>query len=93
MHGRRSILFDDECNLSAEALGGYASIDESLTSGIYDALDRNPWGFPVVESDWFSARYIVTKPFRNTGALLWVFVIQTNGDVVIKHVEEYENYR
>ncbi len=93
MHGRRKIIFADECHLSAAKLGGYEAIDDALTSGIYDALDRYPWGFPSVESDWYSARYIVTKPFRQTCALLWVFVIDSSGDVIIKHVEEYENYR
>lgn len=93
MQGRRRILFAEECDAAAAMLGGYENIDDALTSAIYDALDRNPYGFPIVESDWFSARYIVTKPFRTTRALLWVFVIEGNGDVVIRHVEEYDNYR
>lgn len=86
-------MFAQECNGAAAALGGYERIDGALTSGIYDALDRNPWGFPIVESDWYSARYIVTKPFGNTSALVWVFIIQSDGDIEIKHVEEYEGYR
>lgn len=93
MHGRRNIKFADECSIAAAHLGGFRTIDDALTSGIYDALDRYPWGFPSVESDWYSARYIITKPFKQTCALIWVFVIESNGDVIIKHVEEYENYK
>jgi len=92
MHGRRRILFSAECEVAAGRIGGFHRIDESLTAGIYDALNRNPYGFPMLESDWFSARVIATKPFRSTPALVWLFVIDENKDVVITHVEEFEGY-
>lgn len=92
MPGRR-IMFSKQCDEAAERIGGYQAIDEALTVGIYNSLARNPYGFPSVESDWFSARYIVTKPFGNTPALVWIFTIEPTGDVVLEHVEVFENYR
>jgi hypothetical protein len=93
MHSRRQIFFSPACDIAASKLGGYEQIDESLTSGVYDALLRHPYGFSKIECDWFSARYITTKPFGTTPALVWIFTIEANGDVVIDNVEIYENYR
>lgn len=59
---------------------------------IFDALDQNPYGFPKVESDWFSARYIVTKPYENVPPLIWIFFIDASGGIVLDHVEEHEKY-
>jgi len=87
----RNIFFSMNCDTAAEAVGGYERIDGSLIP-ILDALERNPYGFPRVESDWFAARYIVTKPFEGAPALVWLFYIEPTGDVVIEHVEEYEDY-
>lgn len=87
----RQIFFSAECDAAAALLGGYARIDGSLTVAIYDALRRNPYGFKEVNSDWYSARYIVTKPFRDMPALSWWFRIN-DGDVTIEHVEEFEDY-
>lgn len=89
----RRIMFSTQCDDAAIILGGYIAIDEALSSGIYDALTRNPYAFPKVESDWFSARYISTKPFGNTKALVWLFTIDAVGDVVIEYVEVFEAYR
>lgn len=47
---------------------------------------------PRVESDWYSARYVETLSFNGVPPLLWTIDIQTNGDVVIDHVEEFEDY-
>jgi hypothetical protein len=91
MERGRRIFFSKNCDDAAKAVGGYERIDDSLIP-IFDALERNPYGFPVVESDWFSARVIVTKPFLNTPSLVWTFYIEPNGDVVLDHVEEYEGY-
>ena len=87
----RQIFFSANCDEAALNVGGYERIDLSLIA-IFDALDRNPYGFPRVESDWFSARYIVTKPFLDTPPLVWLFYIEPTGDVVLDHAEEFENY-
>jgi hypothetical protein len=91
MPANRRIIYSKECDDAARKLGGYKRIDDSLTTAIHDALQRNPYGFPAVEADWFSARYIVTKPFKDVPALIWTFVISKT-DVIIEHVEEYETY-
>jgi len=85
-------MFADECHVAAEALGGFERIDGTLTSGIYDGLVRNPYGFRLVESDWYSSRLIFTKPYKDVPALVWIFAIDESGDVIINHVEEFENY-
>ena len=87
----RNIFFSEKCDASAEAVGGYRLIDASLIP-ILDALERNPYGFPKIESDWFSSRYIVTNPFEGAPALIWLFFVEPNGDVVIDHVEIDEGY-
>ncbi len=92
MQRRRRILFSAECESAAARIGGFQRIDESLAAGIYDALERNPYGFPLLESDWFTARMIATKPFRSMPALVWLFVIDENKDIVITHVQEFEDY-
>lgn len=86
----RKISFSEECDAAAESLGGYALIDPSLEAS-WDALTRNPYEFPMVESDWFSGRYIVTKPIGSIPALCWWFVIQS-GDITLVYVEPYQGY-
>jgi len=86
----RKIIFSKECDVAAEALGGYQVIDPSLEAA-WDALMRNPYEFPFVESDWFSGRYIVTRPIGAVPALCWWFVIQS-GEVTIVFVEAYLGY-
>ncbi len=88
---RRSIFFSAQCDECARRLGGYARIDASLDA-VWDTLIRNPYALPKVESDWYSARYVTTIPFNGVAALLWTIEIQPNGDVVIDHVEEFEDY-
>lgn len=87
----RQIVFSKKCDTAAKALGGYQCIDISLDAA-WDALNLNPYGFPLIENDWFSARIIVTKPVGNLSALVWVFVIEEGGSVLIDHVEEYDAY-
>ena len=89
--GRRAIYFSAQCDACASKLGGYERIDRSLDV-VWDTLLRNPYALPRVESDWYSARYVETLPFNGVPSLLWTIDIQTNGDVVIDHVEEFEDY-
>lgn len=88
---RREIFYSAQCDVCAENLGGYLRIDQSLNA-VLDVLIRNPYNLPRVESDWYSARYVTTIPVDNAPALLWTFEIQSNGDVIIDHVEEFEDY-
>jgi hypothetical protein len=43
----RNIRFDPACEAAADNLGGYRALDECLDA-YWDALDRNPRGFPVI---------------------------------------------
>ncbi len=88
---RRAIFFSQQCDACAARLGGYERIDASLDA-VWDALVRSPHNLPRVESDWYAARYVTTIPFRDVPALLWTFEIQADGDVVIDHVEEFDDY-
>ena len=84
----RAVRWDPSCDEAASQLGGYEQIDESLFIFL-EALVRNPEEFPKVEVLWGSVRYIRTKAFRNTAELIWYFVLEENGDVLMTHVEEY----
>jgi hypothetical protein len=88
--GRR-ILFSINCMEAAEKIGGFQTIDDSLTP-FYDGLILNPYGFEIFESDWFSFRVIKIKPYGNRPALVWQFYIEPTGDVILDHVEEFEGY-
>jgi hypothetical protein len=85
----RAIRFDQECDKAAEALGGYEAIDDSLNAYL-DALDREPAGFPKIETEWGSVRYIRTKPIGDIPELLWYFILDASGDVTLTHVEKYD---
>ena len=91
MANGREIAFSAKCDAAADRMGGYIRIDESLIP-IFDALYHDPTGFPRVDVDWCACRFIVTKPFRDVPALLWLFYIEPSGRVVIDHVEEFEGY-
>lgn len=85
----RAVRFDPACDEAAEQLGGYESIDRALLIHV-EALERNPKAFPKVEDLYGSVRYISTKAFGQTPALIWYFVIEASGDVLITHVEKLD---
>ena len=91
MADSRRVFYSENCELAALTLGGFKRIDASLDAA-WDSLIKNPYGFPRVESDWYFARFIVTKPYLGVPALLWTFVIEQDGDVIIEDVEEFEGY-
>lgn len=74
----RKIFFSKNCDEAAKRVGGYERVDASLIP-IFDALERNPYGFAQVESDWFSARYILTDRFLDTPALIWLSISNHRG--------------
>lgn len=88
MRRNRRIIFD--CDEDAAALGGYRTIDTALDA-IMDALLLNPYGFHLLESDWYGTRYAITKAVGDAPKLLWLFVI-VDGDVIIKGVERFDDY-
>ena len=59
---------------------------------IIDALRRNPFGFLKVENDFFSFRYAITKSIDHMPPLIVTFLILSNGDVTLEHVEEHIEY-
>jgi len=85
----RQIIFDVEFDAAIEKLGGYILVDEALDP-ILDGLSRNPYGFPLIENDWVRIRYVVTKPTGYLPSLVVTFTIEINGDVILRHVEEFE---
>jgi hypothetical protein len=84
----RSIRFDNDCELAAEKLGGYEAIDDSLYA-YYGALQLEPHGFGKVDTAFGSTRYVHTKPIGDIPELIWYFLIESNGDILIVHVEKY----
>ena len=85
----RQIIFDETFDAAVERLGGYILVDEALDP-ILDGLYRNPYGFHLIENDWVRIRYVVTKPTGYLPSLVVTFTIEPNGDVILRHVEEYE---
>lgn len=90
MAKRWTVVFSSDCDKAADALGGYIRIDRTLDA-FWGGLHSNPHGFPVYLSDWFSIRYIITKPMPGVGPLVWLFTIGTD-EVELVHVEDYERY-
>lgn len=82
----RAIRFEHSCDAAAERVGGYELIDESLDR-FWEAIARNPYGFPRVESPWGTIRYVRTIRIGECPPLFWYFSIQINGDVSFTWVE------
>jgi hypothetical protein len=88
----RKITFDPDCDKAVEALGGYKRLDPTLEAA-WDGLMREPRGFPVVQTDWGSVRYIKTIAIQGVvPALVWLFSIDNQDNVTIFHVEEDTGY-
>ena len=83
----REIIESDNFRQAVRVLGGHRAIDEALEP-IIEALFRNPYGFPYFENDWVRFRYVRTRPIRFVPALVVMFAIESNGDVILDHVEE-----
>jgi hypothetical protein len=91
MHGRRIIsdhLFDRE----VERLGGFEKIDRALLP-IIDALSANPYGFRIIQDDWFPlCRYAVTKPFDGLPGFVVTFTIEEDRTVILREIWEKDEY-
>jgi len=85
------VFYSPDFNDAAMALGGIAKIDAVLAP-LFDALERNPYAFKVIENEWVRCRYGVTKPFGDIPALLVTFNIDDEGDVIMRYVEEFLPY-
>ena len=83
----RAIRFEPSCDRAAEALGGYAAMDEALFFWL-EPLAIAPEAFPRIETEWGSVRVLRTMPWRGGKGLLWYFVLDRNGDVSVVHVQE-----
>ena len=66
-------------------------MDVSLESAIQGLL-VNPYSFPVIESDFYRGRYVTTIPIGDIPSLVWVFYIDTENNVIMVHVEEFQGY-
>ena len=87
----RSIVYASSCDEAAAVLGGYVCIDVALDATI-QGLMVNPYAFPGIESDYYRSRYVVTKAVNEIPSLVWLFDIDEHNNVVLRHVEPYENY-
>jgi len=83
----REIIESESFKDAVRELGGYRSIDEALQP-IIEALYLSPQGFPFFANKWVSFRYARTKALEFIPALVVVFTIEPNGDVILQHVEE-----
>ena len=85
-----AVRFDVACDQAAENLGGYEMIDDSLAPFL-NGLHHNPQGFRIVDAFWGRVRCIPTIAIGDLPALIWYFVIEAKGDVLITQVERYDD--
>lgn len=83
----REIIESESFKEAVAGLGGHRAIDAALEP-IMEALYHNPYGFPHFENDWTRFRYVRTKALDFIPALVVIFVVDQNGNVVLQHVEE-----
>lgn len=86
----REIIESESFKAAVAALGGHRAIDEALEP-ILEGLYQNPYGFPFFENDWVSFRYARTKALEYVPALVVIFTIEDDGNVVLQHAEEDED--
>ncbi len=86
----RQIIEGEEFSKFVEQFGGYRTIDEVLDP-IIDALIRNPYAFPLIENDFVSCRYIVTRSIEGRiPPLVIAFRIDESKDVVLEWIDEID---
>jgi hypothetical protein len=85
----REIIESDEFRAAVRKLGGHRAIDDALEP-IIEALYLNPYGFEFFQNDWVTFRFAHTKPLEFVPALVVIFTIDDNGNVILEHVEESE---
>jgi hypothetical protein len=79
----REIIESDAFLEAVERLGGHRAVDLAL-----DLLYLNPYVFDHFENDWTKFRYARTRAIDYVPPLVFIFTIDDNGDVVLRHVEE-----
>lgn len=82
----RNIISTSYFDEQVERLGGARAIDEAL-SPFMNGLTINPYGFDKFENDHTSFRFVKTKETTFTPALVIVFTIDENRNVVLEHIE------
>ena len=88
---RRLIIYAASCDEAAARLGGYQAIDLALDAAI-QGLIVNPYDHRLIETDFYRIRYLITRPIGAVPALVWLFQIDDENNVVLTHVEESETY-
>jgi hypothetical protein len=83
----REIIESDAFLEAVERLGGHRAVDRALDL-LYEGLYLNPYVFDHFENDWTKFRYARTRAIDYVPALVFIFTIDDNGDVVLQHVEE-----
>jgi len=82
----RSIISTHEFDRQVGELGGAKAIDDALAPFI-EALTKDPYGFPLFQNDFTSFRYLRTREVAMAPALVIVFTIDENKNVVLEHIE------
>ena len=87
----REIIFSEDFEKAADALGGYWVIDRALET-VIDGLRLNPYGFNKFENDFVSFRYAITSRIGEIPPLVFTFNIDEKKNVILTHVEAYDVY-
>ena len=83
----RSIIASGEFERCVSDLGGWRAVDPALEP-IIEGLRSNPYGYKKVENDHVSFRYAYTKATRRVPAMIVVFTIDMEKNVVLQWCEE-----
>lgn len=84
----RNIVWSEHFSQQVEKAGGARLVDEALAP-IMDGLVRNPYGFGLHETDYFSFRYAKTQALPGKlGALTIIFTVNDVNDVVLEWYDE-----
>ena len=87
----RRIIYLEEFDAQARALGGINFINEALRP-VIDGLERNPRTYRYIQTEWYRIRYAITRPHGNFPALLVYFSIDEDDDIIMEWVELYDPY-
>lgn len=83
----REIRYSKDFEDCVASLGGWRAVDEALEP-IMDGLEKNPYGFKMIENDFVKVRYAHTLHCGTVPALVVAFTIDEERNVTLEWCDE-----